>query len=118
MPGNPSHLVADVVAATDIAIVLNRHDYSGVACAFSAAHITGKPQVAFGNPGPGITNLVTGSRSHLAPPCRSALRYAPVSQPGRPQPPHSNIEGGPPLRGRPVVAQFARIEPTRSGSRF
>ena len=60
MPGNPLHLVADVVAATEIAIVLNRHEHSGVACAFAAARVTGKPQVAFGNPGPGITNLVTG----------------------------------------------------------
>lgn len=60
MPGNPAHLVADVVADTDIAIVLNRHEHSGVACAYAAARMTGKPQIAFGNPGPGITNMVTG----------------------------------------------------------
>ena len=60
MPGNPAHLVADIVAETDIAIVLNRHEHSGVACAYAAARMTGKPQIAFGNPGPGITNMVTG----------------------------------------------------------
>jgi acetolactate synthase-1/2/3 large subunit len=60
MPGNPLHLVADVVEATDIRIILNRHEHSGVACAYAAARLTGRPQVAFGNPGPGITNMVTG----------------------------------------------------------
>jgi len=60
MPGNPAHLVADIVAETDIAIVLNRHEHSGVACAYAAARMTGRPQIAFGNPGPGITNMVTG----------------------------------------------------------
>ena len=60
MPGNPLHLVADIAEATDIAIVLNRHEHSGVACAFAAARVTRRPQVAFGNPGPGITNLATG----------------------------------------------------------
>jgi acetolactate synthase-1/2/3 large subunit len=39
---------------------LNRHEHSGVACAFAQARVTGKPAVCFGNPGPGITNLATG----------------------------------------------------------
>lgn len=60
MPGNPLHLVADVAESTGIDIVLNRHEHSGVACAFAAARVTRRPQVAFGNPGPGITNLATG----------------------------------------------------------
>ncbi|MBT5434575.1 MAG: thiamine pyrophosphate-binding protein, partial [Rhodospirillaceae bacterium] len=60
MPGNPLHLVADIAEATDIPIVLTRHEHSGVACAYAAARITGQPQVAFGNPGPGITNMTTG----------------------------------------------------------
>ena len=34
-------------------------------------------------------------------PCRSALRCAPVSPAGRPQPPDANLDGGPPLRDRP-----------------
>lgn len=60
MPGNPLHLVADLVEATAIEIVLTRHEHSGVACAYAAARLTRRPQVAFGNPGPGITNLATG----------------------------------------------------------
>ncbi|MBT7648600.1 MAG: DMT family transporter, partial [Rhodospirillaceae bacterium] len=40
---------------------------------------------------------------HLAAPCRSDLRYAPVSPAGRPQPPDPNLEGGPPHRGRPLA---------------
>jgi len=60
MPGNPLHLVADVAEHTSIDIILNRHEHSGVACAFAEARITGRPAVCFGNPGPGITNLATG----------------------------------------------------------
>ena len=60
MPGNPLHLVADIAESTAIDVVLTRHEHSGVACAFAAARITRSPQVAFGNPGPGITNLATG----------------------------------------------------------
>ena len=60
MPGNPLHLVADVAEATGIDIVLTRHEHSGVACAFAAARLSGRPEVAFGNPGPGITNMATG----------------------------------------------------------
>ena len=60
MPGNPMHLVADIAESTAIDVVLTRHEHSGVACAFAAARITRSPQVAFGNPGPGITNLATG----------------------------------------------------------
>ena len=60
MPGNPLHLVADVAEHTGIDIVLNRHEHSGVACAFAEARVTARPAVCFGNPGPGITNLATG----------------------------------------------------------
>ena len=60
MPGNPLHLIADITEHTAIDIVLNRHEHSGVACAFAQARVTGKPAVCFGNPGPGITNLATG----------------------------------------------------------
>ncbi len=60
MPGNPLHLVADIAEHTGIDIVLTRHEHSGVACAFAAARLTGSPEICFGNPGPGITNLATG----------------------------------------------------------
>jgi acetolactate synthase-1/2/3 large subunit len=60
LPGNPLHLVDDVEAHTDIDIVLVRHEHSGVACAYAYARLTGGPAVCFGNPGPGITNMVTG----------------------------------------------------------
>ncbi|MFO1055920.1 MAG: thiamine pyrophosphate-binding protein [Dongiaceae bacterium] len=60
LPGNPLHLVEDVEAHTDIDIVLVRQEHSGVACAYAYARLTGGPAVCFGNPGPGITNMVTG----------------------------------------------------------
>jgi acetolactate synthase-1/2/3 large subunit len=60
LPGNPLHLVEDVKAHTDIDIVLVRHEHSGVACAHAYARLSGGPAVCFGNPGPGITNMVTG----------------------------------------------------------
>jgi len=60
LPGNPLHLVDDVVKHTDIKNVLVRHEHSGVACAYAYARLTGRPAVCFGNPGPGITNMVTG----------------------------------------------------------
>ena len=60
LPGNPLHLVDDVDRHTDIKIVLVRQEHSGVACAYAYARLTGRPAVCFGNPGPGITNMVTG----------------------------------------------------------
>ncbi len=60
LPGNPLHLVADLVEHTGIDIVLMRHEHSGVACAFAESRISRRPAVAFGNPGPGITNMATG----------------------------------------------------------
>ena len=60
LPGNPLHLVDDVEKHTDIKIVLVRHEHSGVACAYAYARLTGGPAICFGNPGPGITNMVTG----------------------------------------------------------
>ena len=59
LPGNPLHLVADLVEQTGIDIVLMRHEHSGVSCAYAEARISRRPAVAFGNPGPGITNMAT-----------------------------------------------------------
>lgn len=59
LPGNPLHLVADIVEHSDIDIVLMRHEHSGVAAAYAEARMTGRPAVCFGNPGPGTTNMVT-----------------------------------------------------------
>ena len=85
MPGNPLHLVADLVEATGIDIVLNRHEHSGVACAFAAARVSRRPQVAFGNPGPGITNLATGLlEAHSASlPVIALANGAPMGSEGR-----------------------------------
>jgi acetolactate synthase-1/2/3 large subunit len=60
LPGNPLHLVADLVEHTEIDIVLMRHEHSGVSCAYAESRISRRPAVAFGNPGPGITNMATG----------------------------------------------------------
>lgn len=59
LPGNPLHLVADLVRESDIDIVLVRHEHSAVACAYADARLSNRPAVCFGNPGPGITNMVT-----------------------------------------------------------
>jgi len=60
LPGNPLHLVGDLVKHTRIKLVLPRHEHGGVACAYGYARIRNGPAVCFGNPGPGITNMVTG----------------------------------------------------------
>lgn len=60
LPGNPTHLVADLVKHSKIKLVLTRHEHGGVACAYAYARIRNGPAVCFGNPGPGITNMVTG----------------------------------------------------------
>jgi len=60
LPGNPLHLVADLVKHTRIKLVLPRHEHGGVACAYGYSRIRNGPAVCFGNPGPGITNMVTG----------------------------------------------------------
>ncbi len=85
MPGNPLHLVAYITEFTDIDIILNRHEHSGVACAFAAARVTRKPQFAFGNPGPGITNLATGMlEAHSASlPVISLANGVPMGTDGR-----------------------------------
>lgn len=59
LPGNPLHLVADIVKHTGIDIVLVRHEHSAAACAYAYARLTGGAAVCFGNPGPGITNMAT-----------------------------------------------------------
>ncbi len=60
LPGNPAHLVADLVKHSKIKLVLTRHEHGGVACAYAYARVRNGPAVCFGNPGPGITNMATG----------------------------------------------------------
>jgi acetolactate synthase-1/2/3 large subunit len=60
LPGNPAHLVADLVKHSNIKLVLTRHEHGGVACAYAFARVSNGPAVCFGNPGPGITNMTTG----------------------------------------------------------
>jgi acetolactate synthase-1/2/3 large subunit len=60
LPGNPKHLVYDLTEHSDIRFVLVRDEKSAVACAYAWGRLTGRPGVLFSNPGPGITNLVTG----------------------------------------------------------
>ncbi|SLN66678.1 thiamine pyrophosphate-binding protein [Oceanibacterium hippocampi] len=60
LPGNPKHLVYDLTEHSDIRFVLVRDEKSAVACAYAWGRLTGEPGVVFSNPGPGITNLVTG----------------------------------------------------------
>lgn len=60
LPGNPKHLIYDLTEHSDIRFVLMRDEKSAVACAYAWGRLTGEPGVVFSNPGPGITNLVTG----------------------------------------------------------
>lgn len=60
LPGNPKHLVYDLTEHSDIRFVLMRDEKSAVACAYAWGRLTGEPGVVFSNPGPGITNLVSG----------------------------------------------------------
>jgi len=60
LPGNPKHLLNDLADHSDIRFVLMRDEKSAVACAYAWGRLTGRPGVVFSNPGPGITNLVTG----------------------------------------------------------
>lgn len=60
LPGNPAHLLEDLEDHTDIKFVLMRDEPSAVYAAYAYARQTGEPAVCFSNPGPGITNLVTG----------------------------------------------------------
>lgn len=60
LPGNPKHLLNDLADHSDITFVLMRDEKSAVACAYAWGRLTGQPGVVFSNPGPGITNLVTG----------------------------------------------------------
>lgn len=60
IPGNPKHLVYDLNENSDIRFVLTRDEKSAVACAYAWGRLTREPGVVFSNPGPGITNLVTG----------------------------------------------------------
>ncbi|HVL58771.1 MAG TPA: thiamine pyrophosphate-binding protein [Burkholderiaceae bacterium] len=60
LPGNPKHLIYDLTEGSDIRFVLVRDEKSAVACAYAWGRLTGQPGVLFSNPGPGITNLVTG----------------------------------------------------------
>ncbi len=60
LPGNPKHLVYDLTEHSDIRFVLVRDEKSAVACAYAWGRLTGEPGVVFSNPGPGISNLVSG----------------------------------------------------------
>ena len=60
LPGNPKHLLNDLTDHSGIRFVLMRDEKSAVACAYAWGRLTGQPGVVFSNPGPGITNLVTG----------------------------------------------------------
>ncbi|MGE3348583.1 MAG: thiamine pyrophosphate-binding protein [Ramlibacter sp.] len=60
LPGNPKHLVYDLTEHSEIRFVLVRDEKSAVACAYAWARLTGEPGVVLSNPGPGITNLVSG----------------------------------------------------------
>lgn len=60
LPGNPKHLLYDLADHSDIRFVLMRDEKSAVACAYAWGRLTGEPGVVFSNPGPGISNLVTG----------------------------------------------------------
>jgi len=61
LPGNPIHLLEDLDRYSDIKAVLVRHEHSGVALAYADARLSKSPAVCFGNPGPGITNMVTAA---------------------------------------------------------
>lgn len=60
LPGNPKHFIYDLNDHSDIRFVLMRDEKSAVACAYAWGRLTGQPGVVFSNPGPGISNLVTG----------------------------------------------------------
>jgi acetolactate synthase-1/2/3 large subunit len=60
LPGNPKHLIYDLTEHSDIRFILVRDEKSAVACAYAWGRLTGEPGVVFSNPGPGITNLVSG----------------------------------------------------------
>lgn len=60
LPGNPKHLLYDLMDHSGIQFVLMRDEKSAVACAYAWGRLTGEPGIVFSNPGPGITNLVTG----------------------------------------------------------
>ncbi len=60
LPGNPKHFLYDLMEHSEIHFVLVHDEKSAVACAYAWGRLTGQPGVVFSNPGPGITNLVTG----------------------------------------------------------
>src|SRR5919201_271269 len=60
MPGNPLHLVADLVHYPDVKPILVRQEVCGVFMAYAYGRVTGKTGVCYGNPGPGIANMVPG----------------------------------------------------------
>ena len=47
LPGNPTHLVADLVKHSKIKLVLTRHEHGGVACAYAYARVRNGPAVCF-----------------------------------------------------------------------
>jgi acetolactate synthase I/II/III large subunit len=60
LPGNPQHLIPELVSQSDIKFVLVRHEASAVSTAYAYARVTGKVGICFASPGPGTGNLVSG----------------------------------------------------------
>jgi acetolactate synthase-1/2/3 large subunit len=60
LPGDPRHLITDLVSSSNIKFVLVRHEASAVSAAYAYARVTGKAGVCFTSPGPGTGNFVTG----------------------------------------------------------
>jgi len=59
-PGDPRHLIPELVSESDIKFVLVRHEASAVSAAYAYARVTGKVGICFASPGPGTGNLVSG----------------------------------------------------------
>jgi len=60
VPGDPRHLIQDLVSGSKIKFVLVRHEASAIPAAYGYARVTGKVGICFASPGPGTGNLVTG----------------------------------------------------------
>ncbi len=60
MPGNPLHLIDDLARFPDVKPVLVRQEVCGVFMAYAYARVTGEPGLCYGNPGPGLANMVPG----------------------------------------------------------
>ena len=59
LPGNPLHLVADLEGSS-VRPILARNESTAVFMAYGYARASRTVGIAFGNPGPGTTNMVSG----------------------------------------------------------